>query len=56
MPDIALHDSYDVAASLRGFKTTTMKKVEFGTCEGDCKSAHYVQLQLEPSGPTITVD
>ena len=47
--------SFDVSASLAGFRKGEMKDVRFGTCAGDCNSPRYIQLRLEVSGPLRTV-
>lgn len=42
----APQQSFDISASLQGFKKAEMKDVRFGTCDGDCKHSCYVQVRL----------
>lgn len=51
-----LREALDVAASMPGFKTKVVKNVRFGSCLGTCTSSHWIQLQLEVSGPLFTVE
>jgi hypothetical protein len=47
--------SFDISASLQGFKKAEMKDVRFGTCHGDCKHSRYVQMRLDVDGRYYTV-
>jgi hypothetical protein len=47
--------SFDISATLDGFKKKEMKDVGFGGCRGDCDSNRYIQLRLEVGGPTYTI-
>jgi hypothetical protein len=48
--------TYDVIASLRGFKKSELKKVSLGPCI-DCppRRARHIQLRLRLNAPTVTI-